>query len=123
MRLFTHNFLQCHAKGCTQDNFPLPITEAKLERRETELNHDFINSFLHKIEWEALLKTVQQLGMEVQLPSEKPDGPVSEEIAQQLHTILFETYVKDGLMTCQGCGHVYAIRDGIPNMLLAEDEV
>lgn len=57
------------------------------------------------------------------LPEEKPEEPISEELAQTLHTILFETYLKNGLMTCEGCGHVYPIRDGIPNMLLAEDEV
>lgn len=61
MRLFTHNFLQCHAKGCTQNNFPLTISQAELDRRETELNVEFINSFLHKIEWEALLTTAKQV--------------------------------------------------------------
>lgn len=58
MRLFTHNVLQCHAKGCDQNNFPLAITDAELEVRETEMNPDFINNFLHRLEWDALRKTV-----------------------------------------------------------------
>lgn len=61
MRLFTHNFLQCHAKGCTSDNFPLSIADAEIEKRETELNMEFLESFLHKIEWDALRTTVQQV--------------------------------------------------------------
>lgn len=31
--------------------------------------------------------------------------------------------VKDGKMTCRNCGHIYVIKDGIPNMLLSEDEI
>lgn len=61
MRLFTHNFLQCHVKGCDSDNYPLALSETELDRRETELNVEFIQSFLHKIEWSALLKAVQQV--------------------------------------------------------------
>lgn len=61
--------------------------------------------------------------LDVTLPEEKPETPISEELGQALHAILFETYIKNGLMTCEGCGHVYQIKDGIPNMLLAEDEV
>jgi len=63
MRLFTHNFLQCHVKGCNSNNFPLTFTEAELDKRETEMNVDFIKSFLHKIEWNALQTAVQQVNM------------------------------------------------------------
>jgi len=63
MRLFTHNFLQCHAKGCTSNNFPLAISQAEMDRRETEMNPDFINSYLHKLEWDALRKTVEQVSI------------------------------------------------------------
>lgn len=31
--------------------------------------------------------------------------------------------VKNGNMTCRGCGHIYRIKDGIPNLLLSEDEI
>jgi len=31
--------------------------------------------------------------------------------------------ITSGRMVCQGCNHVYPIRDGIPNMLLTESEV
>ncbi len=122
MRLFTHNFLQCHVKGCTQNNFPLSLSEVELEKRETELNAEFIQTFLHKLEWEALLKSISQLGLQVSLPEEKPEE-LSEEMIETLHTVLFEHYLKNGKMTCEGCGHIYPIKDGIPNMLLADDEV
>lgn len=48
---------------------------------------------------------------------------VDETLLRSLHHVLFETAVKNGRMTCQGCGHIYLINDGIPNMLLSEDEV
>lgn len=34
-----------------------------------------------------------------------------------------EHYVVTGSMTCASCGHVYPIKQGIPNMLLHEDEL
>lgn len=61
MRLFTHNFLQCHVKGCTQSNYPLRISEAEVETRETEMNEAFLNSFLCKLDWPALLTTVSDV--------------------------------------------------------------
>lgn len=61
MRLFTHNFLQCHVKGCTSDNYPLTISEAELQERESEFNADFLRNFLVKVDYPALLSTVQKV--------------------------------------------------------------
>jgi uncharacterized protein YbaR (Trm112 family) len=38
-------------------------------------------------------------------------------------SLVFQTQVKEGNMVCGGCGHIYKITQGIPNMLLNEDEV
>lgn len=58
MRLFTHNFLQCHVKGCTTNNFPLPLSEVELESRESEYNEQFMRNYLCKLDWPALLQTI-----------------------------------------------------------------
>ena len=62
MRLFTHNFLQCHVKGCTSDNFPLCISEAEVVQKETEFNPEFMRNYLCKLDYPALLSTVQEVG-------------------------------------------------------------
>lgn len=61
MRLFTHNFLQCHVKGCNGDNYPLPITEAEIEEKESEFNGEFLRGFLTRIDYTVLLNAVQEV--------------------------------------------------------------
>jgi uncharacterized protein YbaR (Trm112 family) len=40
-----------------------------------------------------------------------------------LHSILFEYHVINGQLVCPTTSRTFAIKDGIPNMLLHEDEV
>lgn len=61
MRLFTHNFLQCHVRGCDQNNYPLDISEAEVEKKEVEYNEEFLTNFIHKIDWSALRKAISQV--------------------------------------------------------------
>ncbi|KAJ3330597.1 hypothetical protein HDU76_005287 [Blyttiomyces sp. JEL0837] len=121
MRLVTHNMLMCHVKGCSGDNFPLRIEEAELDSIEAEFNEGFMRRLVTKIEWNALVKTAFSLGVD-QLPEVPPES-IDEEFLRRLHRVLMETMVKEGRMVCNGCGHIYPIHDGIPNMLLQEDEV
>ncbi len=122
MRLFTHNFLQCHVKGCTTDNFPLAISDATVAVKEAEFNRDFMANYMVKVDWAVLLETAAQLGIACDLPADAP-AVFDDETLERIHHILMEHSVTDGRMTCKGCGHIYLIKDGIPNMLLSEDEV
>lgn len=122
MRLFTHNLLQCHVYGCTEKNFPLQLQECDLQPVEAEYNEDFMRGFFHKLDWKGILYLASHFNMASDLPQEGPEQPDSELLAK-LHQLLFSNQILNGRMVCEGCGHVYPIRDGIPNMLLAEDEV
>lgn len=63
-------------------------------------------------------------GMPADLPDNYPNGADGDEyLLKSIHRALMETRIIQGEMVCNGCGHVYPIRDGIPNMLLQEDEV
>ena len=42
---------------------------------------------------------------------------------QALHSVLLELHVLEGSLVCPESGRVFPISDGIPNMLLNEDEV
>ncbi|KAJ3040549.1 hypothetical protein HDV00_010729 [Rhizophlyctis rosea] len=112
--------LQCHAKGCTSNNFPLRIEEAELEAAEADFNEDFMRRMTSRLEWGALVQTAGSLG--IALPETLPEEP-DEEFLKKLHNVIMETRVKEGRMVCNGCGHVYPIKDGIPNMLLQDNEV
>ncbi|KAI3613404.1 hypothetical protein CBS9595_004237 [Malassezia furfur] len=127
MRLLTHNLLACHAKGCgnSSKNFPLQLRNVQLELIEADYNDAFLKGFLPKLHWPALVGAARQLG-QTSLPEQEPDftqQEPSDELLQALHHILLELHVAEGEMVCPNCGHVYTIRSGIPNMLLAEHEI
>ncbi len=48
---------------------------------------------------------------------------VQPDILQFIHHILFEVVILDGAMVCNNCGKDYEIKDGVPNMVLNDDEV
>ncbi|KAK1927455.1 hypothetical protein DB88DRAFT_478108 [Papiliotrema laurentii] len=121
VRLITHNLLSCHVRNCNKDNFPLVFSDVELVIRESEVNYDFLRRFLPKLDWTALVDTARSLGDE-SLPDEQP-AEMTEEQLRALHHVLLEMHVEEGNMTCRGCGHVYQISNGIPNMLLAEHEI
>lgn len=127
MRLLTHNLLACHAKGCgsSSNNFPLQLRNVQLELIDAEYNPVFLKGFLPKLAWPALVATARQLG-DTTLPEQAPDfitSEPSEEFFQLLHHVLLEVHVAEGEMICPNCSHIYPIRNGIPNMLLAEHEI
>ncbi|CAD6576001.1 MAG: hypothetical protein CYPHOPRED_005845 [Cyphobasidiales sp. Tagirdzhanova-0007] len=132
MRLLTHNLLACHARTCNApSNFPLHFKNcSRVEIIEAEYNSDFLKGFRSKIEWGALVGAAKELG-DTSLPEQEPtsisdDGSyveMDDELLKKLHHVLLEIHVQDGSMLCPSCAHVYAIKDGIPNMLLAEHEI
>eukprot|EP00128_Syssomonas_multiformis_P001688 Colp12_sorted_trinity150504_noHs@2287 len=123
MKLITHNMLQCHAKNCTKDNFPLKIEASEVAEQETEFNPEFIRRMLGRLEWKAFVSAAESLGI-MGLPTEAPaESTEDEELLQLIHTALLEKQVIEGALTCNNCGHVYRVKKSIPDMRLQEDEV
>jgi uncharacterized protein YbaR (Trm112 family) len=50
-------------------------------------------------------------------------SPDVDQLLAVLHSILFEYHIINGQLVCPTTGRTFAIKDGIPNMLLHEDEV
>lgn len=63
MRLFTHNFLQCHVRTCTKDNFPLQLQaeDADVQIKTAEFNADFLALQMCKIDYQALLDALNEV--------------------------------------------------------------
>lgn len=45
------------------------------------------------------------------------------ELMKEIHHILFEIHIQNGFLICPESNRKFPIKDGIPNMLLHEDEV
>eukprot|EP01089_Gocevia_fonbrunei_P018860 TRINITY_DN648_c0_g1_i1.p1 TRINITY_DN648_c0_g1~~TRINITY_DN648_c0_g1_i1.p1 ORF type:complete len:123 (-),score=28.49 TRINITY_DN648_c0_g1_i1:80-448(-) len=122
MRLLTQNMLQCNVKGCDKDNFPLTIKATELKREETEFKSDFIVHIIPKLDWDALVKSAKDVGLEI--PSSVPENAAeNEEFLKNVHGVLLEVVVDSGELICNNCSRSYPIANGIPNMLLKETEV
>lgn len=67
MRLITHNLLSCHAARpgapCTApNNFPLVFQDvSNIELIEAELNVEFLQNMMPKIDYPALLQATRQV--------------------------------------------------------------
>lgn len=125
MKLLTHNMMQSHVKGITK-RFPLMIkpSEGGVRVVEQEFNPDFIRRMLGRIEWSALCDAMNWLGHPGKLPVEPPtDEENDEDVLKSVHHALIEVEVVEGKLVCPESGREFPITNGIPNMLLNEDEV
>lgn len=139
MKLITHNILMCNRKGCTTNNFPLKLVVEKIEEFEDtvamEYNKALMQKLVEKLHWPALRETAlsvsvhhhahpSQIGWHDALPEElTPEVFENEEFLTVMHSILIKKQVVEGAMICPNCERSYEIKNGIPNMLLREDEV
>lgn len=85
---------------------------------------DLLQGMVRKMNWQGLKSAVQDLNVmdEWRTLEGFPETP-SDEFLQQLHHALFEIHVQDGTLVCPTTGRSFPVKDGIPNMLLHEDEV
>lgn len=120
MKFLTTNFVRCAVKSCdgSGNSFPLQYEDCQLQQEEQEFNPDFIVAMVERLDWDALVEVAAELG-NTGLPQTKPAVLADDEQAlRQLHTLLLETQILEGRMICKNCGHIYYIKDSIPNFLL-----
>lgn len=129
MKFLTTNFLKCSVQACdtSNDNFPLSYDGSKcqLEQDESvEFNPEFLVNILDRVEWPAILQVAADLG-NTSLPPNKPvfenKNSLNEDemaVLRDLHILLIQTSIVEGEMKCKNCGHIYYIKNSIPNLLL-----
>ena len=135
MRLFTHNLLICNVKACVAtaqrtassqpSSFPLRIEVAAggMKQEPTEFHPDATARLLAKLDWPALRATAAALGI-AELPAAPPAKPEEDlEFLKSVHDLVMDIHVTEGALVCPNCARRYPIKNGIPNMLLNEDEV
>lgn len=124
MKLLAHNFLaSAFLKGVTT-GYPLKLFGSKVEVKPQEFNGDFVRRMLGKLEWTALKGAADSVGHGADLPTSAPaDTELSDEILRRVHHVLLEVEVVDGYLECPESGRKFPIKNGIPNMLVTEEEV
>ncbi|KAL5968319.1 hypothetical protein TSMEX_003911 [Taenia solium] len=125
MRLFTHNILTSRVLKSVKVGYPLAIKATKVDITPMEFEAKSTARFIPKIEWTVLKSAAEQIGADHvgQLPESIPDGyENNEEFLHQAHKALMEIDVIEGALVCPETGREFPIHNGIPNMLVNEDE-
>lgn len=117
----------------------MKIEATSLIIESSEMDSVLVNKMLKKVNYPALLAAISDvrdspnlesstsaiLSKAPSIPLEPPtEGDVVDESAlQAFHFFLFDVHVLEGILVCPDTGRKFPIKDGIPNMILHEDEV
>ncbi|XP_062606163.1 multifunctional methyltransferase subunit TRM112-like protein [Saccostrea cucullata] len=124
MKLITHNFLTSNIIKGVKNGYPLGILPAKVEVKDVEFNPAFITRMLPKVDWVALQKAAKECGYGEGLPDAIKDELMEDtDFLKKVHNALMEVEVIEGKLVCPESGREFPINNGVPNMLLNEDEV
>ena len=121
MKLLTHNLLRSNVKG-VKKGYPLRIEAGKVEVKETDFNAEFIKRMLDRLDWAALRQAASELDPNTKLPPAL-GSPDDEEFLRLVHRALVELVLVEGYLVCPESGRKFRVENGIPNMLLNEDEI
>jgi multifunctional methyltransferase subunit TRM112 len=128
MRLLTHNYLQSNVKGTTK-GYPLIIEATEVITEESPVDSQLLTKLVSKLDYAVLVGAAKQLNNTPtvdlpELPETLPEQPLTDELLiQTLHTILMDVHIVEGHLVCPDTGRKFPIKEGIPNMILHEDEV
>eukprot|EP00887_Chlorella_sp_A99_P000147 scaffold16.g147.t1 len=122
MKLLTHNMLQCHIKG-VQNGYPFKIEAEKVETREADYDPDFLRHIFPRLQWAALREAAAAMGAG-ELPESVTEEMLreDEEFLRAFHHALLEVHLEEGALVCPETGRRFPVSQGVPNLLLQEDE-
>ena len=91
---------------------------------DVDFNAQFVVRIINKLDWPEICRAAEQLEKLGDLPKALPENyEEDQEFLKKAHHILLEVEVISGTLICPESGRKFPIADGIPNMLLNEDEV
>ena len=126
MRLLTHNYLKSNVKG-TENGFPLRIEAQEVVVEESPMDAELLTNLLPKLEYSAIVSAVDQVSDKLetkpQIPESLPEGDIDTATLEALHHVLFDIHIVEGDLICPGTGRKFPVKQGIPNMILHEDEL
>ena len=129
MRLLTHNFLQSNVRGTTK-GYPLKIVPSQILVEDSPVDTELVRKVLPKLQYSAVVAAVAEIYEKVDpKPPAIPntlaeDGDeVEESVLEALHHVLFNIHILEGELICPDTQRKFPIKQGIPNMILHEDEI
>lgn len=92
---------------------------------------DFMRNLLRKVNMKGLRSAISSLKLDTieELSSSSPEEVnidvllTNESALEHIHHLLFEINIETAKLICPESGREFLVNDGIPNMLLHEDEI
>lgn len=129
MRLLTHNTMRNNSHEAKGNGFPLKISAAEVKVIDNpnaaameDRDIDFVKRILPTLEWPALVQAASAMGISSLPRSLTADLVESRPFLQALYHILMNVHLVQGILKCPATGREFIVRDGIPNMMLNEEE-
>eukprot|EP00631_Chrysoreinhardia_giraudii_P007677 CAMPEP_0197415012 /NCGR_PEP_ID=MMETSP1170-20131217/1617_1 /TAXON_ID=54406 /ORGANISM="Sarcinochrysis sp, Strain CCMP770" /LENGTH=116 /DNA_ID=CAMNT_0042941773 /DNA_START=83 /DNA_END=433 /DNA_ORIENTATION=+ len=115
--------MRSNVKDVTEDEgYPLVIEPSSVTTEECDFDGDIVRELLTKMNYPALRAAATQVDQAADLPAELP-STLDDGLLRRLHHVLLQVHVVEGALRCPKTGRRFKINNGIPNMLLHEDEL
>ncbi|XP_059475666.1 multifunctional methyltransferase subunit TRM112-like protein [Neocloeon triangulifer] len=126
MKLLTHNMLSSRCIKGVSVGYPLKILAKNVKLINCDFDSEFTVRIIQKLDWNALWEAAESIGHIGDVPrnlSDVEEYEKNDEFLKKVHHIVLEVEVIEGELECPETGRKFPIEDGVPNMLLNEDEV
>uniref|UniRef100_A0A0K0D3T5 Multifunctional methyltransferase subunit TRM112-like protein n=1 Tax=Angiostrongylus cantonensis TaxID=6313 RepID=A0A0K0D3T5_ANGCA len=118
MKLLTHNFLSSRFLKNVVNGYPLILRANQKANKEVEFNEKFVLNMMPKVDYASLYNAALSIGEAGNMPATLP-----EDWETNLHRVMLCVEIVDGELECPDTGRKFPIKDGIPNLLVNENEV
>ncbi len=99
------------------------VKSGDVKHEPSEFNPAAILRLLPKLDWAALRKTAKELGIADLPPSPPQKAGEDQAFLKSVHDLVMDIHVMEGSLVCPHCARAYPIKNGIPNMLLTDEEL
>ncbi|XKL68914.1 hypothetical protein PGB90_006683 [Kerria lacca] len=124
MKLVTHNMLTSKCLKGVNTGYPLKLVVKEIRVQSSDFNKEFISKMIPRLDWAVFVVAAKQIGHAGNLPDQLlPDYENNEELLKDVHHALFEVDIYEGELICPETNRKFQISEGIPNMLVKENEL
>uniref|UniRef100_A0A1I7W7X0 Multifunctional methyltransferase subunit TRM112-like protein n=1 Tax=Heterorhabditis bacteriophora TaxID=37862 RepID=A0A1I7W7X0_HETBA len=124
MKLLTHNFLSSRFLKNVNNGYPLIVRSNQKEIKDVEFNATFVKNMMPKVDYASLYFAAQSIDEAGKMPETLPeDWETNVTVLEELHRVMLCIEIIDGELECPDTGRKFPIKDGIPNLLVSENEV
>lgn len=112
----------------TKEGYPLQIEAEEVVVEDSPFDQELVTGILPKLNYEAVIGALHQVVDKVDpkpsdIPDKLPQGEIDTATLEALYHVLFNIHVTEGHLICPDTGRKFPIKQGIPNMILHEDEI